>query len=434
MLIASFVSALLSSATVSAVPPQQSIVVIGRAIQEKQVSLAACLARKCRPNEDIDATLALAEAQLLAGKYRDARYTLLRALSRNKREAAAYPIPVSELYRANGRVAASLGYDEDYYRSTWGIYNTLKKGLPASKDLQYSALMEVAEMMATTRGHDRARTYYQSISRKAREDGRGDIAALAELRMILRHYPAYAREKAIRKIADATDPATRAAQLEARLALARLAYEEGDNAKGDAIVHGFAGFNIKRPILVYAPKWEIERGVTNTDSSPTMSDRRTVMTWDGSTPAGREESIGNGSSLGGGGARLLSLGGGGAAQKNASPIGQLPTGPKSFATYRMPLNVEDMWIDVSFRITADGRVSDVQILRSRGETGWSKPLLNSIAGRRYTPADPASVTSNRAERYTYTSGLESGAGTRKAQHSPNARVEYLDLSDISAAN
>ena len=433
MLIASVVSVLLSSATVSTVPPQQSIIVIGRAIQEKREALTACLVRKCPTDEDIDATLALAEAQLLAGKYRDARYTLLKSLSRNKREAATYPIPVSDLYRANGRVAASLGYDEDYYRSTWGIYNTLKKGLPASKDLQYSAMMEVAEMMAATRGHDRARTYYQSISRHAREDGRADIAALAELRMILRHYPAYARENAIRKIADTAYPGTRAAQLEARLALARLAYEQKDEAKANALVGELAQYEIKKPILVYAPNWNLESGRATADSPPDMADRRTMMTWDGSVPAGREESLGNGSSLAGGNARTMSVGSGGLANRPMSPIGQLPTGPKSFASYRMPLNVEDMWIDVGFRITAEGRVSDVEVLRSHGERGWAKPLLASIEGRRYTPAK-AGTGIYRTERYTYTSGLEAGAGSRKAQHSPNARVEYLDLSDIKAPN
>jgi len=445
MLIASVVSGFLSAASAATTPAQPSIIVVGRAIHDKETALADCIARQCPPNEDIDASLALAEAQLLDGKYREARGTLLKALSRNKREAEAYPIPVSDLYRANGRVAAHLGYDEDYYRSTWGIYNTLKKGLPASKDLQYSAMMEVAEMMATTRGHDRAREYYRSIARHAKDEGRPDIAALAELRMILRHYPAYARENAIRKIATDADPSTKAAQLEARLALARIAYERQDIGKGDAIVREFAAFDIKRPILVYAPRWEIERGVTNTDSSPTMEDRRTMRTWDGgsapvlnlgtgttSDSTGRD-TLGTGSNLSNGDTRILGMGGA-RFDRFVSPIGQLPTGPQSFSTYRMPLHVEDMWIDVGFRITFEGKVSDLQVLRSHGDVGWSKPLLVSIAGRRYTPANPASLTSYRAERYTYTSGLEAGTASRKAQHSPNARVEYLDLSDIGAPN
>ena len=41
-------------------------------------------------DEDIDATLRLAETQLLAGKYRDARTTLLASLDRNKDWAKGY--------------------------------------------------------------------------------------------------------------------------------------------------------------------------------------------------------------------------------------------------------------------------------------------------------------------------------------------------------
>ena len=106
----------------------------------------------------------------------------------------------------------------------------------------------------------------------------------------------------------------------------------------------------------------------------------------------------------------------------------------SMASSRMPLNVEDMWIDVGFQITPEGRVSDVQVLRKHGAIGWAKPLLASIAGRRYTAGTPGAASSFRKERYTYTSGLETGAGTKMAQHSPTPRVEYFDLSDISAAN
>ncbi len=81
-----------------------------------------------------------------------------------------------------------------------------------------------------------------------------------------------------------------------------------------------------------------------------------------------------------------------------------------------------------------GTVSDLKILRSRGDLSWAKPLLLSIAGRRYTPARAGLPESMRKERYTFTSGLQSGAGTRMAQHSPSPRVEYFDLSDISAVN
>jgi hypothetical protein len=418
-MIIAFASILLASTGSAPQPPEPEIVVIGRAIQNAKAALKACLARHCPPNEDIDATLGLAENQLLAGKYRDARSTLLKSLDRNKGEADDYPVPVSDLYRANGRVAAHLGVDDDYYRSTWGIYRTLKHGLPDARDRHYSALMEVAEMLATTRNHERARLYYERIADQARRDGRPDIAALAELRMTLRHLPPYMRENRVKKIAYSNDPKTKAAQLEARLALARIAYEENKAAEGDDIVRGLGQFAIQKPILVYSPPWQLK-------SSPNSLDYASAFGAD-STPA---PTVAGGDVGGGSGDTIAGRG-----DPSASGPGTRPNmGPTSFATSRMPLNVEDMWIDVGFRITPEGRVSDVQVLRKHGDIGWAKPLLASIAGRRYTAGTPGSPTSYRKERYTFTSGLEAGAGTKMAQHSPTPRVEYFDLSDISAAN
>lgn len=191
--------AILSAAAAQSVTAQP-ITVIGQRLPDLQAQLDACIARNCPADEDIDASLAVAEAQIVNGDYRDARRSLLSSLGRNKDEATAYPIPVSDLYRANGRVAAHLGIDDDYYRSTWGIYRTLKAGLPDEKYRQYSALMEVAEMMGRTRNHERAKLYYERIADSARRDGRPDIAALAELRRVLRHFPPYLREDAVRKI------------------------------------------------------------------------------------------------------------------------------------------------------------------------------------------------------------------------------------------
>jgi hypothetical protein len=410
MIFASIASILLSSATATAPPTaqQNSIVVIGRAIDDNKKALASCLARNCPPDEDIDASLALAESQLIAGKYHDARATLLGALGRDKHAAMAYPVPVSDLYRANGRVAAHLGIDADYYRSTWGIYNTLRKGLPSAIDLKYSALMEVAEMMSTTRGHDTAREYYRSISYHARKDGRPDIAALAELRMIIRHFPAYARENAIRKVAESTDPKTRAAQLEARLALARIAFERNDLEAADVQLKEITSLDVKRPILVYSPTYEVAARPNSPNETVPQAKWETPLQVRVVAPDGR-----------------ISF-------RRANSLES--RGFQNFATHRMALNVEDMWVDVGFRITDQGKVADVRVLRSRGDTGWAKPLLASIAGRRYTPPAPGSSLAQRTERYTYTSGLEPGAASHSNQHSPNARIEYMDLSDIAAVN
>ena len=390
---------LLALLAAAATPASQPITVIGQRLPDLQTKLAACIQRRCPTDEDIDASLAVAEAQIIDGDYRDARRTLLSSLGRNQRAAKAYPIPVSDLYRANGRVAAHLGIDDDYYSSTWGIYRTLKEGLPDEKYRHYSAMMEVAEMMGRTRKHERARLYYERIAESARRDGREDIAALAQLRRVLRHYPPYLREAAVRNILANSDPKLRAPVLEGKLALARMAYEQKDEAKGDSIVAELAELKIRKPILVFAPPYDLGDSAADNADQP-QANHGSAQTF--SNPEA----------------------GGGSATASTP-------GSRSFNTSRLALNVEGMWMDVGFTISPQGRVEGLEVLRSKGSRGWAQPLLKSIKGRRYTPAQAAKAAYRR-ERYTYTSGLEPGSGTKAKRHSPNARVEYFDLSDISA--
>lgn len=395
----SFLTSLLLAAHMASSEP---IIVQGRAIQDSKAALASCIARHCPTDEEIDAALSLAENQLIAGKYHDARKTLLASLKRNKDEANRYPIPVSDLYRANGKVAASLGFDKDYYNSTWGIYRTLKYGMPSALDRKYSALMEVAEMMYKTRGHERARVYYEGIMSDAKKDGRPDIAALAELRMIVRHLPPYMRESGIKQLLARTDPSLKAPILEGNLALARIAYADKDEAKGDAIVASLASMKIKQPILIYAPEYKLN----SQDDQSFVNTTRDMPNH--SSGSGMAAAMGDGPSP-------------------ATGFGSSPLGMQ-----RMALNTEDMWVDVEFRVNAAGKVENAHIVRSRGNTSWSNPLMESIKGRRYTPVAANSPVALRRERYTYTSGVEDGAGSHLALHSPNARVEYMDLSDIQA--
>jgi hypothetical protein len=62
------------AATTAAAPPpaarqdQQTIIVTGRSLTDTERALRDCLARKCPPNEDIDASLAHAENLFVAGK------------------------------------------------------------------------------------------------------------------------------------------------------------------------------------------------------------------------------------------------------------------------------------------------------------------------------------------------------------------------------
>jgi hypothetical protein len=266
--------------------------------------------------------------------------------------------------------------------------------------------MEIAEMVYRTRGHERARLYYAAIADEARKAGRRDIAALAELRSVVRHLPPDMRESRIRKIAASTDPDTRAARLETTLALARMAYEKDDVRAADSILREFAKFDIKRPILIYAPPYEmVERDRSSHNQIGTNF----------STP--------NPDDLAAQAEAMETAVGGRQSNSRGFGAGQFST------MNRMAGNFDDMWLDVQFTITPAGTVSDLKVARSDGDIFWAKPLLASIKGRRYTPARADSVGSRRLERYTYTSGYDGYSGTRVADRTPQGRVEFIDLSD-----
>jgi hypothetical protein len=108
---------------------------------------------------------------------------------------------------------------------------------------------------------------------------------------------------------------------------------------------------------------------------------------------------------------------------NAAAIGVVGSGLR-----RMPMQrFEKQWIDVAFRVSPEGRVSDVEMLRSQGSTDWAEPVLKAIAGRVYSPGS-GSEGGRRVERYSLTALQDyTTTGTHLRQRSPQARIEMLDL-------
>ena len=375
-------------------PQDAPILVVGERLSQHRQQLADCLARRCRADEDIAASLALAESQLVAGQYAEARKTLLASIRRNKGFARDFPYDVSDLYGANAKIAAHLGIDQDYWRSAHAAESTLKHNVPADDYRMFMARIDVAEMVGKTRGHEWARNYYDAIAKAATKAGREDIAAIARLRSLMRHHPeGEARTRAIQKIAESRDSSTQGASLEAKLALARAAYEVGDVERAASIQSELAAFAPKRPILLYAPPIELsQRELDN-------------------------------SGLGGVHFNPPAPG------STVSVTRTLPTANWS-TTKRLSENVDNMWVDVAFAINSDGTVSNARIVRKRGQTHWTSPLLRSIQGRRYTAFAPGSAPVPQIERYTYTAAIEAQSGSRTADHSPKARIEFFDLNPL----
>ncbi len=367
--------------------PNRDIVVTGRSLQDTADALAACLARNCPPDQDIAATLAHAENQFLSGDYRDARGTMLSSIRRNNREAQRFPVEVSDLYRANGRVAAHLGETRAYQMAVLNMRDALVDGLPATDARVLAAQIEVADSRARLGYPDEARDGYRRIADDADAAGVPRVAAFAKIRIATADLP---KDKAARRsdrersaratlteIARQGDTVGADLALMAEVMLARVERDDGNMARTQSLVARFAqGGGTQRPLLISS------QPITLQDSAGDAS----------------EERSGN----------VLS---------------------------RTSAGLDDRWIDVGYWINADGRVSDYEVLRNSGGIGgWTTAVERSVKSRQYAPLagerGVASAGFYIVERYTLTAGIESGiacTGSRLRCRSPNLRVERIDL-------
>lgn len=88
-----------------------------------------------------------------------------------------------------------------------------------------------------------------------------------------------------------------------------------------------------------------------------------------------------------------------------------------------------LWADIGFMVGADGRVSDVEVLRGNRSRTWTAPYAAEIAGRTYMPMTLAANQPGvyRVERYTLRSDLGVPLGSLITQRAGPARAQVLDL-------
>jgi hypothetical protein len=358
---------------------QQPIVVTGQRISDLRNALAQCLARHCPPNEDADATLALAEAQFLNGDYGEAHVAVRASIGRNRRQAAAFPEPVSDLYRANTRLARHIGLDREARTSSFEILNALQAGIPQEDYRHFTARLEIAEIQMMSGNFAGARRELAQLSRVARAAGREDVATIAELRDRWYELVADPYSDARAQLltwSHLTEPAQRMRAIGARILLARVYRNEGNVARADALLGEIRQVNrsAARRRLLVAPPYLLSQHEIRGDGEDTMT-----------------EALAFGSTLN-----------------------------------RLTQNYEDAWIDVGFWILPNGHVSDLELLRSGADSSWARPLMTSVQGRVYSEgAEPE----YRLERYTLTAGFEDVTGSHIRRRGPSARVEYLDLTE-----
>ncbi|NJS13499.1 MAG: hypothetical protein HC788_01480 [Sphingopyxis sp.] len=160
----------------------REIVVTGRSLKETADVLASCLARKCPPDEDVAASLAHAENLFIGGDYDNARTTLLRSISRNRKHGTAYPVQVSDLFRANSRIAQHMGEAKNFQLSVLDMRDTLKKGVGEDDPRTLVAQIEVGDSRAKLGFPDEAERIYGDVEKRAIALSQPRVAMFARLR------------------------------------------------------------------------------------------------------------------------------------------------------------------------------------------------------------------------------------------------------------
>ena len=376
-------AALLTTAAIAEdAPANREIVVIGQSLKDTERAWQDCIARGCPPDQEIRAALAHAENQFITGDYRDAKTTINKTVGRNRKHGGQYPIEVSDLFRASSRISEHLGEADQFRLAVLDMRDTLREGLAEGDPRAMVAQIEVGDSRAKLGYPREAIRIYRDVAEKAFKAGQARVGTYADLRRFLLEY-AVADESnykadmdkaldGLQKMADGPPAGAEDFGLVAAVTLARLDRKAGNTDSTAAIVKRFAdrgGAN--RPILLSAEPIKLP------------------------DTAGLDQKSGN----------VLAISQG---------------------------NIEDRWIDVGFWVNANGLVSDAEVLRSSGNSRWSKLVIDSIASRIYAPlkskGDAAAPGFYMIERYTFTARyMDEVTGTRIRQRSPAPRIERIDI-------
>lgn len=377
--------ALLQAVAAAAPPPDpapnlagdKTIVVVAPRTSNTAKALADCIARACSPKDEIDASLAHAESQFLAGDYVASRRTLSKARKRNGGYAKALPVDVSDLVRASGRLASLNGQVDTARIMSIDTLDILKDGFGAKDERVLMQRLLVGDAMVRDLRFDAARGIFNRVAREAAATGQKTVeghallriaAVYAALASVERGYAPRARS-AIARITRTDDPALApfrevAATLEQRFA--------------------------SGPEALAAAKAEV--------ASLPQRTRSTVATLVYAPPIDLPK-----------------------ARQNQSTIVTL-TGDN-----------EPQWIDVAFRIDAEGLVRDVDVVRQSDNAGgkWLDLVEQSITGRVYRPLALAQGAPGlaRVERYSLVYDVASGKDTRMRIRSNRPRIEVTDLTN-----
>lgn len=349
---------------------QAMIVVTGTPLAATEAKLAACLARRCPPKEDIDASIAHAENLFIAGDYAGARRTLGKARGRNSRHAETLPTEVADLNRAYGRMANVDGRPDLGRLAQIESLEALKSGLGDNDERVFMQRLTVGDEFARAGRLHAAEDVYRRVARQARKARQLRIMGFALLRDAVVHaavatvdpsFTATAKRK-IARVENSAEPELAEFRTAARLLLAQLASHADDPAELERAIAALPPQSGGKPVLVHAPAIDLP------------------------------ENLG---------------------KRPPSDLGK----PE--------------WIDLRFWITAAGTVREVETLRTSGSIhgDWPERVEAAVAKRRYVPLalDPGSEGPERIERFSMVHDVMYETGSRIAGRSGYGRIASLDI-------
>ena len=228
----------------------REIIVIGQSLKDTEKVWQDCIARGCKPDEEIKAALAHAENQFITGDYRDARSTLTKTVGRNRKFGEQYPIEVSDLFRANSRIAEHLGEGDAFRMSVLDMRDTLREALPSDDPRVMVAQIEVGDSRSKLGYPKEAVRVYKDVAEKALAAGQTRVATFANLRRYLLEYVMASdtddkgdMKDAIAGIREISDRPMKGAEdfaMVAEVTLARIDRVDGKGESTAAIVKRFA--------------------------------------------------------------------------------------------------------------------------------------------------------------------------------------------------
>jgi hypothetical protein len=349
-----------------------AIVVTGRNLADTRKLLKDCLARQCPPMDDMEASLDHAENQLIAGDYVGSRDTLRAAHDRNMQHAKTYPLEFSDLERAYGRVTDLNGKPDQGRLHQIVSLETLQKGFGERDNRAMMQRLISGDAFAQNGRINAAVDIYRSVARRARATGQWRVTGSAMLREAVLYTALSTQTIGFRdsaREAIRNIQKTREPELaEFRVAVGVLAARLAKESGDDA-----------------AMEKEIAQLAGKGFKTP-------VLVYD--EPLFRDP----------------------------PPVGK----------FRRDVSSNPEWVDIRYRIDANGHVRDIEQVRQSPDltAGWANRIREVIARRRYVPLDlpPESEGLTRIERFTMVFDFQSvTTGTHLPMRKLTPRFTSLDI-------